>query len=27
MPEHFAFYSQTYDALPDDQMRRLAGGA
>jgi hypothetical protein len=27
MPENFAFYSQTTDALPEEQMRRLAGDA
>lgn len=27
MPEHFAFYSTTYDSLPDDHMRQLAGDA
>jgi hypothetical protein len=27
MAENFAFYSQTYDALPEEQMRRLAEGA
>jgi hypothetical protein len=27
MAENFAFYSQTYDALPEDQMRQLAEGA
>lgn len=27
MPENFAFYSQTYDALPVEQMRQLAGEA
>jgi hypothetical protein len=25
MAENFAFYSQTYDALPEEQMRELAG--
>src|SRR5262249_23318924 len=25
--EQFAFYAQTYDALPEEQMRRLAGSA
>jgi hypothetical protein len=27
MAENFAFYSQTYDALPEEQMRGLAGDA
>jgi hypothetical protein len=27
MPENFAFYSQTYDSLPEEQMRALAGEA
>jgi hypothetical protein len=27
MPENFAFYSQAHDALPEEQMRRLAGDA
>jgi hypothetical protein len=27
MPENFAFYSQTHDALPEEHMRRLAGDA
>ena len=27
MAENFAFYSQTYDALPGEQMRELAGEA
>jgi hypothetical protein len=27
MPEHFAFYSTTYETLPDEDMRSLAGAA
>jgi len=27
MPEHFTVYAQTYDALPEEQMRRLARDA
>jgi hypothetical protein len=27
MPENFSFYSQTYDALPEEQMRQIAKGA
>src|SRR5262249_52397597 len=27
MAENFAFYSQTYDALPEERMRELAGAA
>ncbi|HZV06332.1 MAG TPA: DUF4272 domain-containing protein [Gemmataceae bacterium] len=27
MPENFAFYAQTYDSLPEEQMRALAGEA
>lgn len=27
MVENFAFYSLAYDALPEDQMRELAGEA
>jgi hypothetical protein len=27
MAENFSFYSQTYDALPDEQMRQIAKGA
>jgi hypothetical protein len=27
VPDNFAFYSQTYEALPEEQMRRLAGVA
>ena len=27
MAENFTFYSQTYDALPEERMRELAGEA